>query len=176
MASIALLTFLFSARGYTQNDTSDHRDSEKWDGCQPQTVEAPRTFFGVASQSSYAKESEAGWHTTAKGWLPYWPTRHYWQIVLRKIKWMCIIAIDPEVGVTVAAQDFWSARRLRAKVNQPRFTLIHAFYALMGGFVIAIPAESDGENKTGPNSTQEGQRPAHQAAVARYLPDKYEYY
>jgi hypothetical protein len=67
---------------------------------------------------------------------------------------MFIIAIAPEVGVACAAQDFWRARELRNKVNLPGFTLTHAFYGLMGGFVLAIPMERAPGNETCPNRTQ----------------------
>ncbi|KAL3465910.1 hypothetical protein BJX64DRAFT_252147 [Aspergillus heterothallicus] len=88
------------------------------------------------------EESEAGWHTFW-GWLPYWPTRLRWKVILRQASWMCIIAIAPELGISMAADEFWQAWKLRRKVDSPGFTLTHAFYALMGGFVIAVPAEKD---------------------------------
>ncbi|KAL3476637.1 hypothetical protein BJX99DRAFT_270308 [Aspergillus californicus] len=63
-----------------------------------------------------SEESEAGWHTTLQGWLPYWPTGLYRRLLYRRLKWMIFIAMAPE--------------------------FVHidpCFFACMGGFVIAAP-------------------------------------
>ncbi|KAJ0421833.1 hypothetical protein BJY00DRAFT_311843 [Aspergillus carlsbadensis] len=186
---MALLISLFPAPSHTQNDTSEHRGSDKvgW-------VSAPDgrgtsailwSCFVVFLVCSWkcthlnvpsAKESEGGWHTTANGWIPYWPTWPYWKLVLRKIKWMFIIAIAPEVGAACAAQDFWRPRKLRNKVNLPGFTLTHAFYGLMGGFVLAIPMERAPGNETCPNRTQGGEGPVQLPPVEGHLPGVFESY
>jgi hypothetical protein len=61
------------------------------------------------------------------------------------MKWMCIIALAPELGIAMAADEFWQAWKLTGRVGSPGFTMTHAFYALMGGFIIAVPAEAEGE-------------------------------
>ncbi|CEL11684.1 hypothetical protein ASPCAL14784 [Aspergillus calidoustus] len=63
------------------------------------------------------------------------------------IKWMCIIAIAPEFGVTMAADEFWQAWKLTGRVGSPGFTVTHAFYALMGGFLIGVPVQNDGDTQ-----------------------------
>lgn len=61
---------------------------------------------------------------------------------LRKIKWMGIILIGPEIGVAVACNRWMKAREevQRAKLEFPdeTLTLTHGFYALAGGFAADI--------------------------------------
>ncbi|KAL3450810.1 hypothetical protein BJX65DRAFT_293953 [Aspergillus insuetus] len=128
MASIALLISLFPALSHTQNVTSEHPSAEKvgWVSS-PEgrgTSDILWSCFGIFLVYTWkcthlnlpsARKSEAGWHATANGWSPYWPTRHYWTVVLRKVKWMCIVALASEASVICAARDFWRARSLRNK-------------------------------------------------------------
>jgi hypothetical protein len=81
------------------------------------------------------EESEADW-CTAKGLailLKYWG---------RKLKWMCAAAMAPELTVAMAASQFVEAWKLHDKYRHLGFTMTHAFYAYMGGFVLAIPPRS----------------------------------
>ncbi|KAL2838265.1 hypothetical protein BJY01DRAFT_251064 [Aspergillus pseudoustus] len=96
--------------------------------------------FNLPSQ----EESEAQWRTFW-GWFPYWPSRLRWSVIVRQVKWMCMIAIAPEFGIAMAADEFWQAWKLTRKVGCAGFTITHAFYALMGGFVIAVPAETNSQ-------------------------------
>jgi hypothetical protein len=83
------------------------------------------------------EESEAGWHWPG-GWLPC-PTTLLLKKWLRKFKWTLLIALAPEIGVGIAAQQYIEARNLHKEFQHLNFTITHAFYALMGGFAIAIP-------------------------------------
>jgi hypothetical protein len=58
---------------------------------------------------------------------------------LRKIKWMLVTAIAPELVVAIAAKQYFDAARLHRKYKHLNFTITHAFYAHMGGFDLAIP-------------------------------------
>ncbi|KAK2759317.1 hypothetical protein FQN54_002795 [Arachnomyces sp. PD_36] len=93
------------------------------------------------------EESEAGWHMLG-GWLPYWPEAPLLRTWTRKAKWMCIIVLAPELVVGMAVQQFMEARNLHAKFRERDFTMVHAFYACMGGFTIAIPSNEEGNGKT----------------------------
>jgi hypothetical protein len=61
---------------------------------------------------------------------------------------MCIITIAPELGVAMATEQFVRAREMNKKFQKLHFTLTHCFYALMGGFVIAVPRHSGDANAT----------------------------
>jgi hypothetical protein len=78
------------------------------------------------------EQSEVGWHWALNGWLPYWPSRLY----LRLFQWMTIIAIAAELGVAMAASQFYEARSSERYFD---FSMAHAFYMEMGGFVLAVP-------------------------------------
>ena len=95
------------------------------------------------------EESEAGWLMLG-GWLPY-PSSLLVKCWLRKVKWMSVIAVAPEMGVAMAADQFSKAREMNKRFQDQNFTLTHCFYALMGGFVIAIPrpARSRDDNQEG---------------------------
>ncbi|PWY89681.1 hypothetical protein BO94DRAFT_594537 [Aspergillus sclerotioniger CBS 115572] len=84
------------------------------------------------------EESEAGCHT-AWGWLPFWPTAPLRRLWGRKLRWMALIAIAPEIGIAVAFKDFMKAREIFKEYQHLGFTMTHAFYACMGGYRIAIP-------------------------------------
>jgi hypothetical protein len=104
------------------------------------------------------EESEAQWHTIW-GWLPYWPTRLRWRVIIRQVKWICVIVIAPELGIAMAADEFWQAWKLTRRVCSTGFTITHAFFALMGGFVIAVPAQ--------PNE----KTPSNEAEIQVYTPE-----
>ena len=85
------------------------------------------------------------------GWLPC-PSSLLLKCWLRKVKWMCIIALAPEIGVAMATDQFVKAREMNKKFGEQHFTLTHCFYALMGGFVIAVPRNRD-DNQDGITNT-----------------------
>ncbi|KAL2071624.1 hypothetical protein VTL71DRAFT_12859 [Oculimacula yallundae] len=84
------------------------------------------------------EEKQAGWHR--KWYILFWPEWPMIKMKLRKIKWMAIILIAPEMGVMLAVYQFAAAReklqKARRKFPDEKLTLTHAFYALAGGFAI----------------------------------------
>ncbi|RAK96823.1 uncharacterized protein BO80DRAFT_416126 [Aspergillus ibericus CBS 121593] len=103
------------------------------------------------------EESDAGW-LHLWGCLPYWPTAPLRQLWARRVRWMVVIAIAPEIGVTMAYVEYASARDLFKKCRHLGFTMSHAFYACMGGFRFAIPREPnrDGTGDDGGNGGDGG--------------------
>ena len=99
------------------------------------------------------EESEAKWQRL-RGWLPY-PSSLLQKRWLRKVKWMCLIALAPEIGVVMALDQGMKARRMNEKFQRLDFTLTHCFYALMGGFVIAVPRGRDDNQEDITNITQD---------------------
>ena len=151
MSAFSIIISVLPVLVLAQNDTSDNQDTERVGWVSSPNVRSTSnilwscfTIFLVCSWKSVHlnlpsdEESEAGWHTLG-GCLPYWPTWPVLKLLFRKVKWMCVIAIAPELGVAMAADEFFKARNLQMEIRSPNFTLTHAFYALMGGFVIAIP-------------------------------------
>jgi len=94
------------------------------------------THLNVPSRA----ENEAGWY---RFWIfPYWPERPLLRKLGRKLTWMAIIAIAPELGVGLALQQKLRAeKRLREVegIRNPYWTMTHAFYADMGGLVLRMP-------------------------------------
>ncbi|KAL3495870.1 hypothetical protein BJX62DRAFT_222473 [Aspergillus germanicus] len=114
------------------------------------------------------EESEAKWHTLW-GWLSYWPTQLRRRVIFRLFKWMCLIALAPEFGITIAADE----------VDSPGFCMTHAFYALMGGFVITVPAEDKGETHPQGSTEAKGQTATMESGQVLQLsepPQKLEYF
>ena len=99
------------------------------------------------------EESEARWQMLG-GWLPC-PSLQLLKCWLRKVKWMCIIALAPEIGVAMATDQFMKAREMNKRFQKLHFTLTHCFYALMGGFVLAVPRDGDGNQEGITNTTQD---------------------
>ncbi|KAH9436465.1 hypothetical protein MCOR02_000139 [Pyricularia oryzae] len=56
-----------------------------------------------------ADELEAGWHKVFG--IPYWPERPKLRCLLRKFKWMVVIILAPEIGVGMAATQYFEARQ-----------------------------------------------------------------
>ncbi|RDW68775.1 uncharacterized protein DSM5745_08535 [Aspergillus mulundensis] len=149
MVILSVLYLSLSTLALAQNNTSDV-ERVGW-ASSPDTRSTSEILFGCFSiflvcswkcvhlNLPSVEESEAGWHTTLAGWLPYWPTKPARRLIFRKVKWMLAIALAPEVGVALAAREFLRARKLQRFINLPTFTLSHGFFAYMGGFVIAIP-------------------------------------
>ncbi len=89
------------------------------------------------------EESRAGW---LKWWwvLPVWPTRPLWRKWRRKLMWMLLIALCTELVVALAMDQNLKARRDLKKARKltegrpaaRHYSLAHAFYARMGGFIV----------------------------------------
>lgn len=101
-------------------------------------------------------ESEAGWHKScAITWWPFSDPRKRLHLLLlpdalllrkwgRKLGYMVLIAIAPEMVVALATEECVKAWRDVKKVNNPNYTMSHAFFARMGGFVVRIYEPKDG--------------------------------
>ncbi|KAI6385404.1 hypothetical protein MCOR24_011472 [Pyricularia oryzae] len=70
-----------------------------------------------------ADELEAGWHKVFG--IPYWPERPKLRCLLRKFKWMVVIILAPEIGVGMAATQYFEARQDVAEATDeaPDFAL-----------------------------------------------------
>ena len=72
------------------------------------------------------------------------PQESYWRTFLRKLRWMVLAIMGPEF-VLAFAYGQWAAAKASVKgfaaLNQPDWSLRHAFFANMGGFVLQ-PRES----------------------------------
>jgi hypothetical protein len=51
---------------------------------------------------------------------------------------MGVMALAPEVVVSIAVKQFLEARQALRSAGRGSFTLTHAFFALMGGFVLRV--------------------------------------
>jgi hypothetical protein len=79
------------------------------------------------------------------------PSDSAWTIFLRKLSWMLITILAPEVTVGIAFNQ-WDSCRLHRDAMQTagnaEWTLSHAFYADMGGYVIPVAMpETETANK-----------------------------
>jgi hypothetical protein len=81
------------------------------------------------------KESEGGWHKW-RG-IPYWPTKPLISKWSRKLGFMCVITIAPELVVGLAIRQFLDARTQWKRTGK-KYTIAHAFYADIGGFVLRV--------------------------------------
>lgn len=80
------------------------------------------------------EENEAGWHRIFN--VPVWPEWPLLRKNLRQLKWMALIILAPELGVSVAYSqyNFAKAEAERCSGDQ-KMSLAHGFFAQMGGFV-----------------------------------------
>ncbi|RYP67005.1 hypothetical protein DL771_007501 [Monosporascus sp. 5C6A] len=85
------------------------------------------------------EESRAGWHKVTifrEDWrIPVFPERPLLRKWGRKLMWMGLISIAPELGVALAVKQWETAR---ASANGKPYTMTHAFYAQMGGIVLRV--------------------------------------
>ncbi|RYO81790.1 hypothetical protein DL766_004651 [Monosporascus sp. MC13-8B] len=85
------------------------------------------------------EESRAGWHKvtiSGKDWnIPVFPERPLLRKWGRKLMWMGLISIAPELGVALAVKQ-WEAARESAYGES--YTMTHSFYAQMGGIVLRV--------------------------------------
>ena len=83
-------------------------------------------------------ETEAGRHKLL-GWLPYFPKGpllHKWG---RKLGWMILISLAPEVVVALATEEYIKAREdLKELPRDRKYTMAHAVFARMGGFELVV--------------------------------------
>jgi hypothetical protein len=86
------------------------------------------------------EETHDGWFKLGR--LPYWPKRSLRRKWARQVKWMFIIAIAPELGVAMAANQFFEATNeidSRRGLRGCQWHITHGFYAKMGGYAIRVP-------------------------------------
>ncbi|KAF4459112.1 hypothetical protein FALBO_14133 [Fusarium albosuccineum] len=97
------------------------------------------------------RESRGEWHKfnifNGAAEVPYWPkspSRRKW---IRKLSWMGFIAIAPEFGVGLAMRQYLDARKdlnlVQTESSHRHFTMVHAFYAQMGGIALYEIPEDD---------------------------------
>ena len=166
--SLSLFILTFPILAWAQNNTTSGKTAERVGWVSSTNTRTTSdilwscfTIFLVCSWKCVhlhiptVEESEAGWQMLG-GWLPC-PSSPLLKRWLRKVKWMCVIALAPEIGVAMAADQFTKARKMNKKFQRLHFTLTHCFYALMGGFVIAVPR--DGDNNEGVINTTQDSRP-----------------
>ena len=72
----------------------------------------------------------------------YWPAPPLLRKWTRQVKWMAITVVAPELGVVIAFADYVRARRLVKEVGWEDFTMTHAYYSNMGGFVLRCDVET----------------------------------
>ncbi|EAW12093.1 uncharacterized protein ACLA_008530 [Aspergillus clavatus NRRL 1] len=70
---------------------------------------------------------------------------------VKRVGWMFILAIAPELGVMISVSQRHEAEELYERHKHMGWSVVHAYYATMGGFSIAIP-EEESENKLGDTS------------------------
>lgn len=75
------------------------------------------------------------------------------QTIVRKGGWIIFNILAPELTVQVAVSEHLSARYGKTRINNPKWTLKHAFFADMGGFKIKVQQASLPQE----NNTQQGE-------------------
>jgi hypothetical protein len=147
--TLSLFIFIFPILAWAQNNTTSGKTAERvgWvsstnNRSTSDILWSCFTIFLVCSWKCVhlhipsVEESEAEWR------LPC-PSLPLWKRWFRKVKWMCIITLAPEIGVGMAVEQFMTARKMNKKFQDLHFTMAHGFYALMGGFVIAVPHDNN---------------------------------
>ncbi|RHZ55761.1 uncharacterized protein CDV56_106782 [Aspergillus thermomutatus] len=78
---------------------------------------------------------------------------------LKRVGWMFVLAIAPELGVMISVDQRHEAEELYDRHKHMDWSLVHAYYANMGGFSIAIPEEEEeikeGETSVATNAAAE---------------------
>ncbi|KAH9218835.1 hypothetical protein DL95DRAFT_443881 [Leptodontidium sp. 2 PMI_412] len=94
------------------------------------------------------EENQAGWRRTKRWGVPYRPE---WLMIrkhLRKIKWMALVLIVPEIGVAIACCQYMNARaevwKARLEFRGEELTLTHGFYAVASGFAVTSGRSQEG--------------------------------
>ncbi|KAK3997189.1 hypothetical protein QBC44DRAFT_280780 [Cladorrhinum sp. PSN332] len=116
------------------------------------------------------KEMEEHWWSWSESTVPVWGGSISYPILRstwsRKLKWMAIICLAPEVGVALAVSQWQKAQKALhqsvktsgPKFNDLSFSRSHAFFAEMGGILIRsyeIPAKNDSETVKPPRNRSE---------------------
>jgi hypothetical protein len=109
--------------------------------------------YGWASQPNNRGTVDILWSCLFTVFLCTWvmlclnlpsPHESYWSTFLRKLRWMVLAIMGPEFVLTFAYGQ-WAAAKASVKdfaaLSQPDWSLRHAFFANMGGFVLQ-PRES----------------------------------
>jgi hypothetical protein len=104
------------------------------------------------------EESRGEWHKVSlwRWKMPYWPMRPLSRKWGRKLMWMGIISIAPEMGVALAlkqrleaqktlekARTSFNAKKLNKKGIYVEYSMAHAFYIKMGGITLRYFREED---------------------------------
>ncbi|KAF4444189.1 hypothetical protein FACUT_770 [Fusarium acutatum] len=119
------------------------------------------------------EEIQGEWHTIqlCRG-LPdvsFWPKAPLRRKWTRKIVAMIGIALAPEFGVALAAKQYMEARRdlkeFTKALPDEKYTLAHAFYVQMGGFVVYGPPapQSSTVEEDSATNVQPGNEVNHEA-------------
>ncbi|KAK3361983.1 hypothetical protein B0T24DRAFT_690596, partial [Lasiosphaeria ovina] len=112
------------------------------------------------------REGKGEFHQLWK--IPVWPKGPLRRKWTRKLIWMVVICLAPEIGVTLAVKQWQDARGVLKVANgdeysdKEKLSMVHAFFANMGGFVIRhVPAaetkaQSPESSGRGPKSDGSG--------------------
>lgn len=68
---------------------------------------------------------------------------------LKRVGWMFVLAIAPELGVMISVNQRHEAEELYDTHKHMDWSIVHAYYANLGGFSIAIPEEEGEINAEG---------------------------
>jgi hypothetical protein len=71
------------------------------------------------------------------------PSPELQQRWLKRVGWMFVLAIAPELGVMISVNQRHEAEELYDRHKHMDWSVVHAYYVNMGGFSIAIPEEED---------------------------------
>jgi hypothetical protein len=71
------------------------------------------------------------------------PSPELQQRWLKRVGWMFVLAIAPELGVMISVNQRHEAEELYDRHKHMDWSIVHAYYANMGGFSIAVPEEED---------------------------------
>lgn len=87
-----------------------------------------------------AEEARCEWHTLPKDgkgkWaIPIFPKAPLLRKWARKLMWMGLISIAPELGVAVSVKQWLAARQISKEMGEP-CTVSHAFLFEMGGVIL----------------------------------------
>jgi len=87
-------------------------------------------------------ESQATWYKL--GPVPFWPQKLLWRRWGRKIGYMVLVILAPEIGVGLAMKQSEDAKELIKAINDNGgdWTMVHGFYANMGGFALHVSGDA----------------------------------
>jgi len=87
-------------------------------------------------------ETQATWYKL--GPVPYWPHKLHWKKWRRKLEFMLLVIVAPELGVGLAIKQYVDAKKLVQAINDDggEWTMVHGFYATMGGYFLHVSDNS----------------------------------